>query len=241
MIKTSYDSKEEIPQGFESLYTEQGGKWVLTGVDGMKTQTDVDNVKKALTAERQLKKDLENKLSAFEGVEADGLREQLDELARLRTTGGKVDDANIEQIVAERLKLDKSSYENKLAKMAEEMAAKEDKINNLVNAQNKSLIEGKLREAANGKVNDSAINDVLFRASLFEVSEEGKVVTKENGVTPTGLEPGEWLEETLKTNTHWQKQSSGAGASGNNGSRSQTNSKEPMSLTEIMESELSFK
>ena len=44
MLELSYDTKDAIPNGFAELYTEKDGKFVLTGVNGMKTQTDVDNV-----------------------------------------------------------------------------------------------------------------------------------------------------------------------------------------------------
>ena len=219
MIKTSYDTKDAIPEGFDSLYTEKDGKYVLTGVEGMKTQTDVDNVKAALNKERELRKTAEASLSAYDGVDSEGLRAQLDELARLRTTEGKIDDSKIESIVAERLKLDKNKFENDLKAMNAKLEEANGQVSNLVNEKNKNKIEKALRDAATTKINETAMNDLLFRASLFEVSEDGQVLTKDGvGVTP-GQEPQQWLEETLKTNVHWQKTSKGGGATGTPGSR----------------------
>jgi len=212
MIKTSYDSKDAIPEGFASLYTEKDGKFVLTGVDGMKTQQDVDNVKTALGKERDLRKTAEATVTTYGGIEAEGLRDSLDELARLRTTKGKVDDSSIEGIVAERLKLDKEKHQRELEAVQTKYDGLESKNTVLVNGINKGKIESALRDASAGKVNETAINDVLFRSSMFEVSEDGAVLTRDGvGVMP-GQEPQQWLETELKANTHWQKTSKGGGA-----------------------------
>lgn len=240
MLKVSYDSKDQVPEKFAELYTEKDGKFVLSGVEGIKTQADVDNVQEALRKERELKKAAESKLMAFEGIEAEGLREQLDELARLRTTGGKIDDSKIENIVAERLKLDKAKFEREKEQLLSELNGTQEKVKTLVNEKNTSLIERKLREASNGKVNDTAMNDVLFRASIFEVSEEGDVLTKEGvGVTP-GIKPEQWLEETLKTNLHWQKQSQGVGARGGSGTSSSSQKDGKMSIRELLTESVQF-
>lgn len=235
MLKVSYDSKDQVPEKFAELYTEQGGKYVLSGVEGMKTQADVDNVQEALRKERELKKAAEAKLTAFEGIESEGLRESLDELEKLRTTGGKVDDSKIEDIVSQRMKLEKAKFEREMEKLTEKMTSVEELNKNLVNEKNTSLIERQLREASNGKVNDTAMGDVLFRKSIFEVTEGDEVLTKEgvDGVRP-GLKPTEWLDETLKTNTHWQKQSKGVGASGSKVGGSHHTKGERSSYADIM-------
>lgn len=239
-LKAVYDSKDEVPEQHSDLYTEQDGKFVLSEVEGIKTQQDVDNVQSALKRERQLKRDLQKQLEAFDGIEADGLREQLDELEKLRTTNGKVDNKEIDSIVEQRLKLDKAKYERELQnaqKRAQELAEQNE---TLVNEKNRTLIENSLREAAKGKVNESALNDVLFRASLFEVSEDGQVLTRENnGVTP-GQDPQSWLDETLKDNIHWQTKSSGVGARGSGGNPSVKPDSKPSSIKEIVAESVSF-
>lgn len=240
MIELSYDSKDAIPEAYNKLYAEKDGKFVLTGVNGMKTQTDVDNVQNALRKERELKKSLESKLNAYDGIESEGLRDQLSELARLRTTNGKVDDSRIEEIVAERIKLDQAAYETKLSKKDQALNEALEQVKNLVNEKNVSKIEKQLRDASAGKVNESAISDVLFRSTLFEVTESGKVVTKDglSGVTP-GQEPKDWLEESLKVNTHWQKTSGGVGARGGKSSTSGS-SNERMSVKDLVKESLTF-
>jgi len=225
-LKATYDDKSSIPEKYQELYSEQDGKYVLTGVEGVKTQADIDNVQAALTKERGLHRDAENQLKAYDGIEADGLSAKLEELAKLQITGGKLDDSKLEEIVAQRLELDRNSFKNKQDKLTNDLQAANSRIENLVNEKNNGLIESQLRDAAIGQVNDTAMHDVLFRSSLFEVSEDGKVLTKSDcGVTP-GLEPKQWLDETLKQNTHWQKTSKGAGATGSkNGSSNQPNKK----------------
>jgi len=239
MIELSYDSKDAIPAEYASLYTEKDGKFALTGVTGMKTQADVDNVQKALKSERALKKELESKIGAYDGIGSDGLRASLDELARLRTTGGKVDDSKIEDIVAERLKLDKEKHQRDLEGIQGKYDTLEAKNNDLVNGINKGKIESGLREAAGGLVNEGAMSDVVYRSSMFEVSEDGAVVTREGaGVTP-GLEPKQWLEKELETKPHWQKTSKGAGA---NGSKSVAGSSAngSNSIAQEVESQVTF-
>jgi len=240
MLKQLYENKADIPAEYVGLYTEKDGKFVLTGIEGMKTQDDVDSVQGALRRERELKRELQAKIDAYDGIDSAGLRESLDELARLRTTGGKIDDSKIEDIVAERLKLDKSKHERDLEALQTKNTELLSVNTNLVNEKNKTLIEKSLRDAAKGKVSESAMNDVLFRASMFEVSEDGNVLTRDGmGVTP-GQDPVKWIDETLTNNTHWQKTSSGAGARGNVGGSSTNPTQGPKPIKDIVTESVTF-
>jgi hypothetical protein len=241
MLKLDYAKKDDIPEKYLALYTEKDGKFILTEIDGMKTQTDIDNVKEATRKERELKKAAEAKLAAYSGIDSDGLQDNLDELARLRLTKGTVDNTKLDEMVADRLRLDKAKHERDLETVNTKLTASEATNTTLVNEKNTTVIEKSLRDAGKGKVNESAMNDVIFRASLFEVSEDGKVLTRDGvGVTP-GQEPSQWLDDTLKANEHWQTTTSGVGARGNTGGSSRPPANgEPQTFKEILEESCTF-
>jgi len=112
MLELIYNSAEDIPEGFDSLYTEKDGKWHLTGVKGMKTSQDTDKLSKSLREERAAHKATKDKLAKFgEDPDIDAILEKLDGYedleARLEAgEGGKMGREEIEVItpVIERLK-----------------------------------------------------------------------------------------------------------------------------------------
>ena len=53
-LELQYASMEDVPQGFESLYTENNGKAVLTGVKGVSGfAAETAALTKSLNAERE--------------------------------------------------------------------------------------------------------------------------------------------------------------------------------------------
>jgi hypothetical protein len=68
------------------------------------------------------------------------------------------------------------------------------------------------------KVIDSAEEDALLLAErMFEVSEDGRVTTRDGvGVTP-GVEPDVWFTEMQAKRIHWWPPSEGGGARGGKG------------------------
>ena len=66
MLELIYNSTEEIPSGFESLYTEKDGKWHLTGIKGMKTSDDVTKLQTSLRKERDDHKKTKDRLATVE-------------------------------------------------------------------------------------------------------------------------------------------------------------------------------
>lgn len=81
------------------------------------------------------------------------------------------------------------------------------------------MIGGALGKAARDlKVVDSALEDVeLYGERLFEVQEDGTVVTRDGvGVTP-GLSPKQWLEDMQGKRPHWWGPTAGGGAGGSRG------------------------
>ena len=86
MLKLFYDTKADIPTGFDSLYTERDGKWHLTQVEGIKTQADVDRQLQANQAERSAHTQTKAQLAAFTalGKTAEDLKTLVEEEPQLR-------------------------------------------------------------------------------------------------------------------------------------------------------------
>ena len=82
-LELVYETKEDIPAGYEALFTERDGKWHLTGVKGIKSQGDIDRLQTALTKERNDHKKTKETLARFGNHDADQLANDLDELEEL--------------------------------------------------------------------------------------------------------------------------------------------------------------
>ena len=100
-LKLSYDKEDDVPEAFKELYTEKDGKFLLTGVEGLRTDTDVGKLQDALKKERAAHDKTKQTLKAFEGIDAEKIRGDLDELEELRAVkeagGNKPDAAKIDR------------------------------------------------------------------------------------------------------------------------------------------------
>ena len=230
-LKTIYETEADIPQGFADLYTEKGGKFELTAVEGVKTQADVDRVQAALNKERGDHKQVRERLQQFGEVDPatlPALQEELNEAkARLETltTEGKLDEgkvqAQIDAAIARAtgpLNRDKDSLSRQLEATKKAVADKEAENVKLHADIESEHVRLAIRDAAiAAKVRPTAIDDaVLVGERMFEYV-DGKLLTKgENGVTP-GLSPKEWAKEMEETRPHWWPDSVGGGALGGKG------------------------
>ena len=236
-LKVIYEKAEEIPEGFTDLYVERGGKFELAGIEGVKTQGDIDRLNEAIRKEKADHKAAKEKLAKFGELNPDELPAQLEELneakARLASLAadGKLDEGKI----AERIQTavdralgpvnrEKAAIERqyaadrlKLAEKDAEIAKRDQQILN-------TKIEHALREGAVvAAVLPSAIDDaVTLSVKNFEVTEDGRIITKADaGVTP-GLDPKEFFKDRQETKPHWFPVSLGGGARGGKGPTGQT-------------------
>lgn len=219
----------EVEEAFRSLYTERNGEFVLTGITGVKSQADVDRVQASLTAEREAHKKTKDRLRPlqFNGhsiVEMgdDELKEAVtafdgyEELKTKAESAGKVDDTKINELVEQRIKAKIAPVEREKAKLAEDLKAATEKIAAYTTAETTRTIHDAVRKARiASKVIDTAEDDVLMLAErVFELTEDGRVVTKDKvGVTP-GIEADIWLQEMQEKRPHWWPESQGGGAKG---------------------------
>lgn len=233
MLKTVYETAEEIPEGYAELYSERNGKWELTGVTGIKTQADIERVSSALVKERKDHKDTREKLSSFGDLDPAAAHEKLDgydslveQVEALRAAGGTFDETKMEPIIQARVKqavgpLDRQlqQAQRKLEDTQKLVATKDLEVGELKTTMTMTNIERQIRDAAiDAKVLTPAINDAILNArGIFEITEDGKTLTKDvNGVVP-GLTPKEWLNDQKDKAPHWFATSVGGGSRGAGG------------------------
>lgn len=223
-LKLSYNSQEDIPNGYEALYTEKDGKWVLTGIEGMKTQEDITRLSESLRKEREDHKKVKDILAKLGGpdLDADALVEKLDEYEELKLRvesgeGGKIDDKKVEELVEQRVQRRLAPVERERDRLKTRNTELESENGTLKGTITRGTVESELRRhATEGKVVTSALDDILdIGANIFEVAEDGAVVTKQGlRNVPAGVTPDVWLSDMKEKRPHWWPASQGGGAGG---------------------------
>lgn len=226
-LRLSYNSQEDIPNGYEALYTEKDGKWVLTGIEGMKTQEDVTRLSESLRKEREDHKKVKDILAKLGGpdLDADALVEKLDEYEELKLRvesgeGGKIDDKKVEELVEQRVQRRLAPVERERDRLKTRNTELENENGTLKGTITRGTVESELRRhATEGKVVTSALDDILdIGANIFEVAEDGAVVTKQGlRNVPAGVTPDVWLSDMKEKRPHWWPASQGGGAGGSGG------------------------
>lgn len=223
-LKLSYNSQEDIPNGYEALYTEKDGKWVLTGIEGMKTQEDITRLSESLRKEREDHKKVKDILAKLGGpdLDADALVEKLDEYEELKLRvesgeGGKIDDKKVEELVEQRVQRRLAPVERERDRLKTRNTELETENGTLKGTITRGTVESELRRhATEGKVVTSALDDILdIGANIFEVAEDGAVVTRQGlRNVPAGVTPDVWLSDMKEKRPHWWPASQGGGAGG---------------------------
>lgn len=227
-LKTIYEKADDIPEGYAELYVERGGKFELHGIEGVKTQADVDRVSEALRKEKADHKTAKDALAKFGELEPDKIHASLEELeeakAQLATAvkDGKVDENAVQERIEAAvtravgpLNRDKQALERALDAQKKIVTEKDGEIGTLNGSIKRSKIEGILRDnAIAAKVIATAIDDaVMVGLGMFE-DVDGKYVTKDGvGVTP-GLDPKEWYKDMQEKRPHWWPTSQGGHSRG---------------------------
>lgn len=212
VLKTIYSSQDEIPENYRDLFTERNGQWELTGVEGVKTQGDVDRLQTALTKERNDHKDTKAALEKFNGLDPDEVHTQLDKIPALEAAAqGKsqeLDEAQKRQITA--------PLERQITALTTERDQAKTEAESLRNERRTDKIRAALTDAAvKGKVIDTALEDViLYGERVFDLTDDGSIIVKDGvGFTP-GIDPSNWLQDMQAKRPHWWPPSQGGGAGG---------------------------
>jgi len=248
-LKTSYETVEEIPEGFGDLYVERNGKFDLVGVEGIKTQQDIDKLQEAARKEREAHKETKEKLAKFADVDPDSLPGMLEELKEAQaklttlTAEGKIDEAAVDERIQAAVnravgpvQRDKEGLARQLEAQKKVVAEKEAIVTKLEADKQAEKVQNSIRAALlDAKVLPSAIEDaVLVGERMFELVDNKLVTRPDIGITP-GLAPKEWAKDMMESRPHWWPASVGGGAVGGRGGSSSLKenpwSKEGWSLT----------
>ena len=225
-LKAVHESLDEIPDEYRTLYTEKSGKYELTGIQGVKTQADVDRLSEAIKAERAETAKVKSQLSAWGDLNHEDVLKKLDRIPELEAAAkGKLDENQIEEIVTRRvngtIKSQLSPLERKIStleKEREELRSSNDAWTQ--KDRTRKIRDTVRRELTSQKITDAEIHDDVFLWAdrVFEVREDdGSIVTRDGvGVTP-GLDPGGWLSEMQSRKRHWWGETVGGGSAGTNG------------------------
>jgi len=218
-LELTYEDATKIPAGFEKLYTITDGKATLTGINGMKTQGDIDRVQEGLRKEREDHAALKAKFKPFKDMNPEETQATLDRIAELEAAnGGKLDDEAINKIVEGRIAQKTAPLQRQIDDLTEkntELTTDNDKLNGTITTGSRNEAVRKI--AAEMKVHGTAIADVeLVAASFLEKDETtGAWIVKADaqGVTP-GTDIKQFMKEMQKIRPHWWPASTGGGAGG---------------------------
>lgn len=226
MPKAIEDSLDNVPEELKSYYVQKGEKFEFSGIDGIRTQADVDRLTEALRKERTDHGGLKDKFRQFEGLDANEVRQKLDRIAELEeiAKGKGVDDEQIQRLVAAKLNSTTAPLLREKDKLAADLAAALETTGALASKLKVRDIRDAVLSVVTGaesklKLVSTAIDDVLMYAERhLDVDEDGRVVSRDGvGVTP-GVSAEVWLQEMVQKRPHWAI-SEGGGASGSGGSR----------------------
>lgn len=221
VLKALYASKEEIPAGYEDLYTEKNGKWEFSGVEGLKTQADVTRVQESLTKERAAHKATKEAFKGLDGLDVTEVLAKLDRVEELEAqvaTGNGADPAKIDALVETRIKSRLAPVERERDQLKGQVVELGGKVEQFeTQSKTRSVHDAVRTEATKLGIIPSALDDALMLAErALGVSEEGTVVVKENSGFTEGLDVGTWLTEVREKRAHWWPASEGGGAHGGN-------------------------
>lgn len=210
-IKLSYTSESDIPEGFDALYAERDGAWVLTGVEGMKTQGDVDAVREGLVKERNEHKETKARLKLFgdhSPEEYDTLVQEYAELKITAADGGKMDDEKVAQLVEAKLRPVQKSLDVMTAERDEALASAGQVTKQLVQSGRRDEVFAAIGKKE-GVRKDSSSAILKFAGDDLVYDEDAKEFRTEAGLTTS-----EWLDAFCDTNAYVMEATKGGGAGG---------------------------
>jgi hypothetical protein len=223
-LKMKYGTQAEIPQGYDELFTEQGGSWNFTAVEGMKTQEDINKLNGSLTAERADHKATKSRLRVFVDMDEDTLAQTMtrldgyDEL-EARANAGDTSGDDFEDRVAARVKTATAPFERSIAKLNAERDTITLERDTLLGNDRKRTKTEIIRQAAiAAKVNPAVIDDVLVIAgNHLDLQEDGTYLSSAHSPTGEGLDVTTYFDTIQDTRRHWWPESQGGGAGGGDG------------------------
>lgn len=229
-LKSVVENLDDVDEVFKGEYKEvKDDKGAVTGYaldieGGIENHPAAKTLKAELGRRRISEKNATTELAKLAPFKALGSPEEvqakLDRIPELEALAdGKLDDAKINNIVEGRVKNKLAPLEREVGQLKTQVAEKDKLIGDYTQKEIRTKVNGSLLKAAkDAKVTESAMEDIeLYGERVFELTEDGAVVTKEGvGATP-GLSPKEWLIDMQSKRPHWWGPTAGGGAGGSRG------------------------
>lgn len=183
MLKREYATKEEIPEAVQSLYSEQGGKWVLVveGADELtKRLSEFRDNNTAL--EVRLKKEQEEHEAhrkKFDGVDPDRYRLVQDQIEKMDQDEEKqlIQAGKIDEVVSRRTAVAIASAEEKFKAKSVALSDMTTERDTLSKKLGSHLIEQKVQVEISNQgltIGKHALSDILSRSnSRWKIDKEG--------------------------------------------------------------------
>ena len=239
-LKYKYTGKDQIPAEHASLYVERDGAFFLDA-EGVTDKTKADELR---NNNIELRKQIEDFTTRFDGINPDEVRRLAEEKRKLELQAQGHKPEEIDKLVTERLKGLKADWDKQFAAVTGERDSLTTRLTAI------QIDQGIITAATKRGLRPTAIPDITSRARLvfklvngapqaFEA--DGKTVRYgRDGITPMTLE--EWVDAQVADAPHLFESNAGGGAAGNpagGGTGSQRSVKNPFrkdtwNLTEQM-------
>lgn len=219
-LKVVHDSIDDIPENYRELYTERDDKFYLTGVEGVKTQDDVDRVSEGLRKEREDHKKTKERLNTWDGMEFEDVQKNLSRIPELEAMakGNREEwEKELDELTENRVKSRILPVEGDLKKTKKDLETTTEELLTLRTEIKRRTIHEKIREEAQkAKVLSSAMPDVLLLAdAVFDITETGDLITKQNPYNVLeGMSIDVFFQQMPEHRPHWWQLSGGGGANG---------------------------
>lgn len=224
-LKIVVNSLDDVDEKYHDLYEEQDDNtFKLTKVEGMKTQADIDKLKKALKDERSISDGMKKKLQLLGDKDLNDVLSKAEEFEKIEQGA----DDKVERGVQAKLAAAVNPLKHRITQLEAENAEKEGKISEYVTRETRGRISDVLAKAAKAAgVRDTAIEDVVDIGMMKFEYVDDDVVTREGAGVSAGLRPDVWLSEMKNSRPHWFGETVGGGANGSKGSKSGVNPWDP--------------
>ncbi|MEI8292179.1 MAG: hypothetical protein WCH99_22135 [Verrucomicrobiota bacterium] len=239
-LKFKYTGKDQIPAEHAALYVERDGAFYLDA-EGVTDKTKADELR---NNNIELRKQLEDFTTRFDGINPDEVRRLAEEKRKLELQAQGHKPEEIDKLVTERLKGLKADWDKQFAAVTGERDSLTTRLTAI------QIDQGVITAATKRGLRPTAIQDITARARMvfklvngapqaFET--DGKTVRYgRDGITPMSLE--EWVDAQVADAPHLFESNAGGGAAGNpagGGTGSQRSVKNPFrkdtwNLTEQM-------
>jgi hypothetical protein len=205
-------SLDDVDEKYRDFYEEvdDGSRYEFRGVSDMPTSIDISKLRKSLEKERLEHKATKSKWSQL-NMSPDDIQALIDQQYAQSDNHGSEKDYELKI----RSKVAPIERERDMLKSKYEEAMSQIEQYNQMNITR--MIQDEIRSAVSKSpgFQNTAVDDAMMYASqMFEVTDDGAVITKGLNGTTAGVSAQVWLTEMQNKKPHWWGPSQGAGSSG---------------------------